>query len=1222
MSYNLFAHEEDDENYYGFRKNPQQEAQKLEEEELEDSRFNFELYTWPRIQKKMLAGKEVGKYEFYDVRLYGNHKQLIEVEAYRKAFTATSAYTSHTEEEKNTTQVNAKNTAAETVETAETVTQKEESNNTNPILSVLDSDRTDKLENASTEFYAPQNPDYIAPLPVPLLANETSVEEGDDVIEPIEEVTQPEPQLPPSTERGDLPLGLNTVLSADQQERYHWEKVKAVFAQTSTPGQRGLTQERFEQWVRLNLSRGWNFGEKAPSIFEVKHAGFVNGFPVIEAYLFRDAYKAAGTLANLVPDTGQHFYWKKKISGELHISGYGTKAEKEVGESERKDAVAFNQKNVIWSAQLVSSLYAVSLDLRTYNKAISTKQIDTHFTDLVIAAQRVLYADTPEEISGKLTEAVQLKLNEWASLKPRQQDVKRVYAYFLIQRNGKTDNWELLCPFEEEKPVVSSPDSYTWTPSTQVQPVPNITQAVHTYASFTQVYQPVSDDVLVDDLKNDDHSKITALAHKYAPTVYRYSEFTNDVYLLFTSAQRVSESTAVKKTLHPHQSIETDITNMYREELMMMTEAAIYLDNPIGDAFRVWSRLRTALFISDKYPSVPLPANFDLQVSEFSIGILYEAKKFNYYNLFRRNTERINYPKSDAQLFGAEVTDKQNARATQESRDSLAKGAWILGDIMLAEMLDRQKESAQIFDLSSRWLDMRYYRNEVEKLKSGKDEKHSGVYYKKLICWYVPEERDTKFENAKTNDPRLKGQHVPEGTPLPVYYGYDQQNEEFVLHIAIDQRKPAIETAKGDSFADALETVNDNSILPEGVLYYLDPFSNQQKEFVTEGGPTLSTIAGFTSAALAMIGFALAPFTGGLSALPATLLLTGALGAGVVAGVSRMYELEQSDKLTPGKIAFEVTMIAACLLPFGKGLKWLGGELYVAVTGGVETAAVGLGVYYFTHDFIVQYRALDKLPEPERSKAMLELLAMSLMMGFLTYKAVRGVSESLGYKEPYQPKPGDQNRPSDALVNPGTKKLVTEQPESTNTAAKANAVKPGEVKPAAPEVAQESSLPPFTQEQLTYSQSGNIEYLKVKLETGELVTLKRENGGEWFVSKRGAGKTTDAEILGRVPGEFTKVASNEVEYINGWTKEKILALPVEKRPPVAEYISEFHINEHLSPFKGKASYLLTGDAYRDYILGRDVIGRADGQFISTTESIDIIIKKLITISQSLKVKLV
>jgi Domain of unknown function (DUF4157) len=85
MSYNLYAHEEDDENYYGFRKNPQQEAQKREDEELQVLKFNFIRYTWPRIQKKMQEGKEVGKYEFYDVRLFGNYKQLQEVEGYRKA---------------------------------------------------------------------------------------------------------------------------------------------------------------------------------------------------------------------------------------------------------------------------------------------------------------------------------------------------------------------------------------------------------------------------------------------------------------------------------------------------------------------------------------------------------------------------------------------------------------------------------------------------------------------------------------------------------------------------------------------------------------------------------------------------------------------------------------------------------------------------------------------------------------------------------------------------------------------------------------------------------------------------------------------------------------------------------------------------------------------------------------------------------------------------------
>jgi hypothetical protein len=71
---------------------------------------------------------------------------------------------------------------------------------------------------------------------------------------------------------------------------------------------------------------------------------------------------------------------------------------------------------------------------------------------------------------------------------------------------------------------------------------------------------------------------------------------------------------------------------------------------------------------------------------------------------------------------------------------------------------------------------------------------------------------------------------------------------------------------------------------------------------------------------------------------------------------------------------------------------------------------------------------------------------------------------------------------------------------------------------------------PFREDQLRYSASGNIEYLDVKLETGELFTLKREDGGEWFVARRGGGKTTNAEVLGRVPGRYRK--SKELKYNN------------------------------------------------------------------------------------------
>ncbi len=88
MSHNLFAHEEDDENYYGFRKDPKQEAAEKYQQQVKTAKAAFELYTWPAIVKKMQAGKALGYYDAYDVRIYGTYKQLQEVEGYKKNFSA------------------------------------------------------------------------------------------------------------------------------------------------------------------------------------------------------------------------------------------------------------------------------------------------------------------------------------------------------------------------------------------------------------------------------------------------------------------------------------------------------------------------------------------------------------------------------------------------------------------------------------------------------------------------------------------------------------------------------------------------------------------------------------------------------------------------------------------------------------------------------------------------------------------------------------------------------------------------------------------------------------------------------------------------------------------------------------------------------------------------------------------------------------------------------
>ncbi|MCA6365250.1 MAG: hypothetical protein IM638_19615 [Bacteroidetes bacterium] len=87
---------------------------------------------------------------------------------------------------------------------------------------------------------------------------------------------------------------------------------------------------------------------------------------------------------------------------------------------------------------------------------------------------------------------------------------------------------------------------------------------------------------------------------------------------------------------------------------------------------------------------------------------------------------------------------------------------------------------------------------------------------------------------------------------------------------------------------------------------------------------------------------------------------------------------------------------------------------------------------------------------------------------------------------------------------------------------------------------------PFEESQLTYRQAGDIEYLDVDLGKGMVAKLRRDKGGEWFVSGRKAPPEmyntskgppkwpSDGEILGRVPERFRKPneLKNDNEIIN------------------------------------------------------------------------------------------
>ncbi|MGL5888431.1 MAG: hypothetical protein ACRC3B_01020, partial [Bacteroidia bacterium] len=67
----------------------------------------------------------------------------------------------------------------------------------------------------------------------------------------------------------------------------------------------------------------------------------------------------------------------------------------------------------------------------------------------------------------------------------------------------------------------------------------------------------------------------------------------------------------------------------------------------------------------------------------------------------------------------------------------------------------------------------------------------------------------------------------------------------------------------------------------------------------------------------------------------------------------------------------------------------------------------------------------------------------------------------------------------------------------------------------------EDVVQPFSEEQLSYSTSDDIEYLQIDLGNGEWVRLKRESGGDWVIARRSdKTKLSDTEIFERLPEKY------------------------------------------------------------------------------------------------------
>lgn len=112
----------------------------------------------------------------------------------------------------------------------------------------------------------------------------------------------------------------------------------------------------------------------------------------------------------------------------------------------------------------------------------------------------------------------------------------------------------------------------------------------------------------------------------------------------------------------------------------------------------------------------------------------------------------------------------------------------------------------------------------------------------------------------------------------------------------------------------------------------------------------------------------------------------------------------------------------------------------------------------------------------------------------------------------------------------------------------------------------------------------------------------------YLVGQAGILVHNDCEDVVDGAGDVVKAENNLVDvFINGWTKEKILALPKGQRPAPEVYLKPEYIADHLKKFENGASYLVPKDALDRF--GRNPVGRPDGQFVMSKTEMDDLLQK-------------
>jgi hypothetical protein len=476
------------------------------------------------------------------------------------------------------------------------------------------------------------------------------------------------------------------------------------------------------------------------------------------------------------------------------------------------------------------------------------------------------------------------------------------------------------------------------------------------------------------------------------------------------------------------------------------------------------------------------------------------------------------------------------------------------------------------------------------------------------------------YPEAETKDFRQGGEKSggddwSEGIPLNLYLWHDAEAGEWVLEDFTDIYGRKENRAKGAANAPVpaalFEELDSKLRFPKGALYYRCPDEASYRIMRTTEPTTVADWLRMVAIAGLAVGLAVA--TMGTS-IPAQVVMIGSAVAMAGAEVASGIEEAGHGMLDTERVVIHSALIASCILGGTTGaLGMLGKAGRLGVTGGkvarvvagLQVGADAVCVAVFTKE---AFEGLEAAADDPEGVTFTRLLGFFLQMGMngLMLYGMRGSMMEAAGAPALERAPRGRPKAKGRQGSQGHDEFL----DDTHVGREV--------------LVEDSQVGVRSLRERMAQLAGGNSRLVIQLSDAEIAALVAHARGLGFggdmveallsVHMR-MGKWAPVSTLKEVASRLKELQINPVaEFKEGWDVVRAY-VEAQRRMlaggkfDAAEYLAPSYLKNHLKRFEGECSYLLPYKKWKGFVNGQELIGRPDGQYVSTVEEIDRIIQK-------------